>query len=95
MLYVIYHNHTKFIAYTRLDLSTPAPLPAEAWFADFVDTQNVTAADYTIVVHPNNNAQILLGRDMYDPDTKTIVADPDWVAPTPTPAPVTPAEPTV
>jgi hypothetical protein len=95
MLYIIYHNHTKFIANMRVDLTTPTPAPAEVWFADFVDTHNVTAADYTIVVHPDSKAQVVLGRDMYDPNTKTIVADPNWVAPVSTYVPAPPAEPTV
>lgn len=91
MLYIVYHNQTKFITYTRLDLATPAPSPAEVWFADFVDNHNAVAAEHTIVVHPNNNVSILLGRDKYDPDTNTVFADPNWVAPVSTP--VTPTEP--
>jgi len=93
MLYIIYNNASKLIVNTRLDLSTPAPSPAEVWMADYVKSYNAVAAEHTIVVHPDNNAQVWVGRDKYDPDTQTIYPDPDWVPPPP-PAPVL-AEPTV
>lgn len=92
MLYIIYNNQTNFIVSARLDLSTPAPAPAEYWFSDFVETHNAVSSEYTIIVHPDSNAKVILGRDMYNPDTRSIVADPNWVAPVSTP---TPAEPTV
>lgn len=81
MLYIIFNNQTKLIVSTRFDNSTPQPLPAEFWFNDFVNTRNVSASEYTIAVHPDSNAQVLLGRDKYDADTKTISVDPDWVMP--------------
>jgi hypothetical protein len=86
MLYIIYNTASKLIVNTRLDLSSPAPSPAEFWMADYAKSHNVLASEYTIVVHPDNDAQVWIGRDKYDPDTQTIYADPNWVAPTPTPA---------
>jgi hypothetical protein len=91
MFYIIFNNQTKLIVSARFDNSTPNPSPPEFWMEDFVSTHDASAAEHTIVVHPNNNAQVVLGRDKYDPDTKTIFFDPNWVAPAPTPAPARPA----
>ena len=81
MLYIIFNNETKFIVSTRLDNSAPYPSPAEFWFKDFVNSNNAQAEIHTIVIHHDNNAQILLGRDKYDADTQTISVDPNWIAP--------------
>ena len=94
MLYIIFNKQTQLIVNTRFDSSMPNPSPPEFWLEDFVNSHNAVAADHTIVVHPNGKAQVVLGRDKYDPDTQTIFADPNWVEPAPTPAPVRPALPT-
>lgn len=81
MLYIIFNNETKLIVSTRFDNSAPNPSPAEFWFEDFVISNNASADSYTIVVHHETNAKILLGRDKYDPNTQTIYPDPNWIAP--------------
>lgn len=92
MFYIIYDKSTKLVAETRVDNASPVSTTADQWLAAFASAKKCNANDYAIVTHTiQQHVDVILGRDMFDEATNTIVQDPDWVEPTP----IIPAEPTV
>ena len=84
MFYVIYNKSTRLIAETRVDNSSPVITSADQWLATFASTKKCNANDYAIVTYPiQQHVDVILGRDLFDEATNTIVQDPNWVEPTP------------
>ena len=84
MFYVIYNKSTKLIAEARVDNSSPVITSADQWLAAFASVKKFSANDYTIIAFPiQQYVDVVLGRDLFDEATNTIVQDPNWVEPTP------------
>ena len=91
MFYIIYNTLSKYIIASCLDNSTPISGTLESRFSSHLKLNRLNVNEYKAVELPHDeDLEIVIGRDMFNEDTSTIYADPNWVAPTPEPT-----EPTV
>jgi hypothetical protein len=94
MFYIIYNTSSKFICEACNDTSSPISESLQSRFASFTRLNKLNVNEYSVVELPyEEDLVIKIGRDMFNAETNTISADPNWVPLPPDPAP-TPTEPT-
>lgn len=84
MFYIIYNTSTKFICAAGNDTSTPVSNTLQNIFASHIRLNRLNTNEFNVAeVQVDEGFEVVLGRDMFNADTSTIYADPNWVAPAP------------